>query len=188
MYAYTKLHHIYARLRPQVCLKPLSVNDSSPLYCSVKPKVRLYKGFGTSVCVSTHECVPLVAGFGISLWFLWSFQHWTLNPVWGLKVGTIKWGSLSLRFCCAPTALLSKKKKINGGTNWHLMGGFWLITPAVKTSKFSASFGLPSDWDNKVVQTVCVYYMCVCVSELLCRSGPVWCVCVWRWGRASHGV
>lgn len=35
----------------------VSVNDSSPLYCSVKPKVQLYKGFGTSVCVSTQECV-----------------------------------------------------------------------------------------------------------------------------------
>lgn len=62
----------------------LSVNDFPPLYCSVKPKVQLYKGFGTSMRVSTHECAPFTAGFSNTLWFLWSSQCWTLNPVWGL--------------------------------------------------------------------------------------------------------
>lgn len=91
-----------------------SVNDSSPFYNSVKPKVQLYKGFGTSVCVSTCECVPLLARFSISLWLPWGFQCWTLNPVWGLKVETIKWSSLLLQFLLHPHSINWVTKK-----PWH---------------------------------------------------------------------
>lgn len=75
-------HHIHASLRPLVCLKKWALMILLLFYCCVKPKVQLYKGSGTSACVTAHER----GAFGISLWFPWSFQLWTLNFLWSLKV------------------------------------------------------------------------------------------------------
>ena len=152
----------------------LCVNDSSPLYCCVKPKVQLYEGFGTSACASTHGCVPLVAVFGISLWFRWSFQVWTLNPLWGLKDETIKWSSLSLWFCCTTTALLSKEKK----SSWHQLtfnGRLMIDHTSSKDIKVFCFIWTPSDWDKKVFQTVCVctrLSLCIALSlDGVCGAG-----------------
>lgn len=75
-------HHIHASLRPLVCLKKWALMILLLFYCCVKPKVQLYKGSGTSACTTAHER----GAFGISLWFPWSFQLWTLNFLWSLKV------------------------------------------------------------------------------------------------------
>lgn len=66
-HTYTRTHtcteprHIHARPRspphPPGLFEALSVNDSPPLYGSVKPKVQLYKGCGTSMCASARVCL-----------------------------------------------------------------------------------------------------------------------------------
>lgn len=55
----------------------LSVNDSSPLYCCVKPKVQLYKGFGTSVCVCEWACPPMLWHLIVVFYEASNFELWT---------------------------------------------------------------------------------------------------------------
>ena len=68
-HAHLQSDHIPAKLRPLVCLKNGALMILLLFTACVKPKVRLYEGFGTSACVRTHERVPLVAVSGMSLWF-----------------------------------------------------------------------------------------------------------------------